>query len=193
MYAEIRKGTTSNEAGRGIAKGYASISLLWMPTILAMAIVALIVGMWVIGHSQTTMPVTAKTNSDPAVSATSVVLPLKRATNGTLQTTGVFPLAFGGPIPVPANVLQPTNIARLVRKDEITTIYAGSLTQTPTTGVLAILQENLTTGQQSLHIYRTAQPVKALTILSIQQDMLMLSSPTTRGSFDLVRDQFHFA
>lgn len=179
--------------GKRIPNKPAPISWQWMPILLGSAMFGLLVGIWVIGHSSIATTNTTKTNIKPAVSATSVVSPLDRATNSSQQTTGVFPLAFGGPIPVPANVLHPTNIARLVRKNEMTTIYAGSLVQTPTTGVLAILQENLTTGQQSLHLYRTAQPVQALTILSIHQDMLILSSPTTRGTFDLVRDQFHFS
>jgi hypothetical protein len=189
-YSRIQHQT---KKARLLPNNSASISLIWMPTMLAVAIVALMIGVWVIGHGQTSMANTTKTTIEPAMTATSIVLPVNRTTNGSQQTTGVFPLGFGGPIPIPANVLHPTNIARLVRKEEITTIYAGSLTQTPTTGVLAVLQENLTTGQQSLHLYRTTQPVQALTILSIHQDMLMLSSPTTRGSFDLVRDQFHFS
>src|SRR5207244_3581201 len=52
----------------------------------------------------------------------------------------------------PANVLHPTNIARVFVNSVLMSIYAGSMTQTPAIGALAILQENLTTGQQSLHL-----------------------------------------
>jgi hypothetical protein len=170
-----------------------SLSLLWMPMTLAFAIVVLIVGMWVIGHSQPSTANTGNTTIAPAVTTTSNAGPTRGMTVDSQPTTGVFALSAGGPIPVAANVLHPTNIARIVRKNELMTIYAGSLAHAPSTGVLAILQENLTTGQQSLHLYQTAQPVHALTILSIHQDMLILSSPTTKGSFDLIRDQFHFS
>lgn len=108
------------------------------------------------------------------------------------QTTGVFPLSAGGPIPIPANVLQPTNIARVIVNNVLTSIYAGSMTRTPAIGALAILQENLTTGQQSLHLYQTSQPVGALTILAVHNDILTLAAHKRNGSFNLSTDQFQF-
>jgi hypothetical protein len=106
---------------------------------------------------------------------------------------GVFSLSEGGPIPVPANVLHPTNIARVVASNMLMSIYAGAMARTPAIGAIAILEENITTGEQSLHIYRTAQPVGAVTILAIHDGTLTLSTPTAHGTFDLHTDSFHFA
>ena len=108
------------------------------------------------------------------------------------QTTqvGVFSLSSGGPIPVPANVLHPTNIARVVVNNVLTSIYAGSMTRAPETGALAILQENLVTGQESLHIYQTPQPTGALTILALHNNILIFSAPKIHGTFDLKTHQF---
>ncbi len=110
------------------------------------------------------------------------------------QTTqvGVFSLSSGGPIPVPANVLHPNNIARVVVNNVLTSIYAGSMTRAPETGALAILQENLVTGQESLHIYQTPQPIGALTILALHNNILTFSAPKAHGTFDLKTDQFQF-
>jgi hypothetical protein len=181
------------QKARVLSNGLSSISWQWMPIMLAFAVIAMVVGIWVIGHnSQTSTSNTAKTSIAPEVTTTSHALLLHGATNSSQPTTGVFSLSAGGPIPIPANVLRPTNIARIVRKNEITTIYAGSLVQTPTTGVLAVLQENLTTGQQSLHLYRTTKPAHALTILSIHQNIVAFSSPTAKGMFNLDSHQFQF-
>jgi hypothetical protein len=103
---------------------------------------------------------------------------------------GVFSLASGGPIPVPANVLHPTSIARVVVNNVLTSIYAGSMTRAPETGALAIFQENLVTGQESLHIYQTPQPVGALTILALHNNILTFSAAKIHGTFDLKTDQF---
>lgn len=189
---ELSRIQRQKQKTRVLSNGLAPISWQWMPIMLAFAIIAMVVGIWIIGHSQTPTSNTAKTSITSKATATSHAMLLNGVTNSSQPTTGVFPLSAGGPIPVPANVLRPTNIARLVRKNEITTIYAGSLVQAPTTGVLAILEENLTTGQQSLHMYQTAKPVHALTILSIHQDMLAFSSPTAKGMFNLDSHQFQF-
>ena len=106
------------------------------------------------------------------------------------QLIGVFPLSAGGPIPVPANVLHPTNIARINVDNVLVSIYAGSMVRTPTIGVLAILRENLTTGEQSLHLYQTAQPVGALTILTAHSSVLTFSAPKENGTFSLGTNQF---
>ena len=130
----------------------------------------------------------------PAIASTAIPLPINSGnTLGVQQTTGIFTLASGGPIPVPANVFHPSNIARLVLHNELMSIYAGAMTRTPATGVIAILQENLTTGQQSLHIYQTTQPVGALTILAIHSEMLTVSTSQGHGTFNLTTHQFHFA
>lgn len=106
------------------------------------------------------------------------------------QLTGVLPLSAGGPIPVSANVLHPTNIARMVVDNVLVSIYAGSMVRTPTIGVLAILRENLTSGEQSLHLYQTAQPVGALTILTAHNGVLTFSTPKANGTFNLGTNQF---
>src|SRR5579872_6950702 len=108
--------------------------------------------------------------------------------------TGIFPSTKGGPVPIPANVLTPTNMARIVINNIVTNIYAGSMTRSPQTGALAVLQENLITGKESMHIYQTAQPVGALTIRALRKNSLLLSASHAPGSgtFDLKTDQFHF-
>src|SRR5437667_174614 len=127
------------------------------------------------------------------VTSTYSPMPIGGDTPGPQQTTGIFPLSAGGPIPVPANVLHPTNIARVVVNNVLTSIYAGFMTRTPALGALAILQENLSTGQQSLHLYQTSQPVGALTILAVHNDILTFSTPKAKGTFNLTTDQFHFS
>lgn len=106
------------------------------------------------------------------------------------QMTGVLSLSAGGPIPVSANVLHPTNIARMVVDNVLVSIYAGSMVRTPGIGVLAILRENLTSGEQSLHLYQTAQPVGALTILTAHNGVLTFSTPKANGTFNLGTNQF---
>src|SRR6266566_3023477 len=128
------------------------------------------------------------------VASTSAPLLTPMNTPDAQQTTevGVFSLSSGGPIPVPANVLHPNNIARVVVNNVLTSIYAGSMTRAPETGALAMLQENLVTGQESLHIYQTPQPIGALTILALHNNILTFSAPKAHGTFDLKTDQFQF-
>lgn len=129
----------------------------------------------------------------PSVTSTNAPTSVRSETTMTInadQITGVFSLSAGGPIPVPANVLHPTNIARIDVDNELVSIYAGSMVRTPAIGVLAILRENLTTGEQSLHLYQTAQPVGALTILSAHNSVLTFSTPKANGTFDLGTNQF---
>jgi hypothetical protein len=129
----------------------------------------------------------------PAVVNTAVPISANGGnTQGIRQTTGVFSLASGGPIPVPANVFHPSNIARVVLHNELMSIYAGAMTRTPTIGAIAILQENTTTGQQSLTIYQTAQPVGSLTVLAIHNETLTVSTSAGNGTFNLITHQFHF-
>jgi len=66
------------------------------------------------------------------------------------------------------------------------------MTRAPETGALAMLQENLVTGQESLHIYQTPQPIGALTILALHNNILTFSAPKAHGTFDLKTDQFQF-
>ncbi|HLH63921.1 MAG TPA: hypothetical protein VKV20_19760 [Ktedonobacteraceae bacterium] len=107
------------------------------------------------------------------------------------QTTGLFPLSAGGPIPVPASVFRPTSIARVVLNGVTISIYAGSLARMPDTGGLVILRENLKTGQQSLHMYETKQGVGALTIVGVRSGVVMLEAANTeRGEFDLGKGVF---
>lgn len=105
--------------------------------------------------------------------------------------TGVFSLSNGGPIPVPANVLKPVNIARTIFNNEIYSIYAGSLTRQPEIGVLVVLQESIQSGQESLHTYQSPRHQGALTILSLQQHSVTFSAANGgQGRFDLLTDQF---
>lgn len=162
---------------------------LWFLGVLTGIIVCLLLLILTSNHTQVSTIISVRstpgtTNSTP--------LAISNVGQGTQSTTGIFPLATGGPIPVPANVLHPTNIARVILANELISIYAGSMARTPAIGVLAVLQENLITGQQSLHLYQTAQPVGALTILNVQQHILTIASAKTKGTFDLNTDQFLF-
>src|SRR5712691_5674700 len=162
----------------------------WMLVVLAVVIGFLMLVAFTTSQSR---PATNASTIPPPVTGTYSPMPIWGDTPGAQQTTGIFPLSAGGPIPVPASVLQPTNIARVVVNNVLMSIYAGSMTRTPAIGALAILQENITTGQQSLHLYQTSQPVGALTILAVQNDILILSTPKASGTLHLGTDQFHFS
>ena len=108
--------------------------------------------------------------------------------------TGVFAPGDGGPIPVPANVLKPGNSACTVLNNKIYSIYAGSMTRQPEVGVLAVLQENELSGQQSLHLYQSPRHLGTLTILSLQQNIVNFSAANgSQGQFNLLTDQFQFS
>lgn len=108
--------------------------------------------------------------------------------------TGIFAPGAGGPIPVPANVLKPSNSARIVLNDEIYSIYAGAMTRQPEVGVLAVLQENDVNGKQNLHLYQSPRHLGSLTILSLQQNVVQFEAANgSKGSFDLLTDQFQFS
>ena len=162
--------------------------------VIAMLTVCLLLVAFAASHKQIVPDAPTLNPTVPAV--VSIAVPIPASSNNTQsvqQTTGIFSLASGGPIPVPANVLHPSNIARVVLHNELMSIYAGVMTRTPTTGVIAILQENLTTGQQSLNMYQTPQPVGALTILAIHDEMLTFSASAGHGTFNLNTHQFRFA
>ncbi len=166
--------------------------------VIAMLTACLVLVAFAASHRQIA-PDTA-TVSSPVPSVTGTYAPTFTAstgssgnTQGVQRTTGIFSLDSGGPIPVPANVLHPSNIARVVLHNELMSIYAGAMTRTPTIGAIAILQENLTTGQQSLNLYQTAQPAGTLTILAIHDEILMLSTSEGHGTFNLNTHQFHFS
>jgi len=161
---------------------------VWLLVVLTVIVVCLLLLVFTSSHSQ--VSTVASVGSTPGTTI-STPFSMSNVRQGTQPTTGIFPLSTGGPIPVPANVLHPTNIARVILANELTSIYAGSMARTPTIGVLAVLQENLITGQQSLHLYQTSQPVGALTILNVQQHILTIASAQTKGTFDLSTDQFH--
>jgi hypothetical protein len=180
------------QAKKPVPNVLSSIKWGWVLAGFAVVVGCLLLAAFATSQSQASTD--AFTIRSPAAS-TSSLLPIGSDTPGTAvtqQVTGIFPLSAGGPIPVPANVLHPTNVARVVVNNVLTSIYAGSMTRTPAIGALAILQENLTTGQQSLHLYQTSQPVGALTILAMHNDILTLSTPNAHGTFDLGTDQFHF-
>ena len=168
----------------------ASIQWGWV-----LAVFAVVIGCLVLVALATSQSQGSTVDATIRATVTSTFSPMPiggGVTPGARQTMGVFPLSAGGPIPVPANVLHPTNVARVVVNDVIMSIYAGSMTRSPAIGALAILQENLTTGQQSLHLYQTSQAVGALTILAVHNDMLTFSTPQATGTFNLGTDQFHF-
>ncbi|GAC1345999.1 MAG: hypothetical protein NVSMB27_08910 [Ktedonobacteraceae bacterium] len=172
-----------------VSNSYTHIHWGWLVAGLAVIITCLILA--VNAASQGKAP-TDDSTVRPPVTGTMTTLPFGGSTAGVPQTTGIFALSTGGPIPVPANVLSPSNIARVVVTNVLTSIYAGCMTRAPATGALAILRENLTSGQQSLHLYQTSQPVGTLTILAVHNDILTLSTPKARGIFNLKTDEFHF-
>jgi hypothetical protein len=105
---------------------------------------------------------------------------------------GVFPLSTGGPIPVPETVLHPTNIARILLNSTLVSVYAGSMTRNPQAGVLCVLREDLTTGQMHVTMYQAPQERGALTIISIQKNLLTFTDSTMAiETFDLNTNQFH--
>ena len=161
-----------------------------LPGILAIIIVCLLLTIAFTNNHNTTATVAIAKPTPILRSSTS--LSMNALSPKKQPTTGIFPLSTGGPIPVPANILLPTNIARIVSANQLTSIYAGSMARTPAIGVLAILQENLLTGQQSLHLYQTAQPVGALTILALRQSILTIASPQAKGTFNLSTHKFLF-
>ena len=162
--------------------------------IIAMFAVCLMLVVYATEHKQVVPDISTVNPTVPAVASTVAPIPVNGGnTQSARQTTGIFSLASGGPIPVPANVLHPSNIARVVLHNELISVYAGAMTRTPTTGAIAILQENLTTGQQSLTIYQAAQPVGAITILAIHGEILTFSASEGHGTFSLTTHQFHFS
>ena len=108
--------------------------------------------------------------------------------------TGLFAPGTGGPIPVPANVLKPSNSARIVLNGEIYSIYAGAMTRQPDVGVLAVLQENEVSGKQSIHLYQSPRHLGSLIILSLQQNTVHFEAANgSQGTFNLLTDQFQFS
>ena len=103
---------------------------------------------------------------------------------------GVFPLSTGGPLPVPESVLHPTNIARAMIGSTLISIYAGSMTSNPQIGILCVLRENLTTGELHLQVYQGPQTGGALTILSVQNNILKIANTKMQGTFDLTTNIF---
>lgn len=162
--------------------------------VITTLVVCLLLILFATNQKQTTSD--AATGAAPVPSATTSSAPIvpgsSRAIPSLHQTIGIFPLASGGPIPVAANVLHPANIARVVLHNQLISIYAGSMTRTPSIGAIAILQENLTTGQQSLNIYQTSQSVGTLTILAVHNETLTFSTMNGRGTFNLITHQYHF-
>jgi hypothetical protein len=122
------------------------------------------------------------------VSATPTLVP---STPQTVQT-GVFPLSSGGPPPVSASILHPTNIARTLLNGTLVSIYAGSLAADPQQGVLCILRENLTTGQFNIQLYQSPRRGGPLTIVAIHNTTLNIADSQARGTFDLTTNQFQW-
>ena len=162
--------------------------------VITMLTVSLLMVAFVASHKQIAPDTPVVSPTLPAMAGTAISISASgNNTQSVQQTTGILSLASGGPIPVPANVLHPSNIARVVLHNELMSIYAGAMTRTPTTGAIAVLQENLTTGQQSLDMYQTTKPVGMLTLLAIHGEMLTFSTSVGHGTFNLNTHQFHFA
>jgi hypothetical protein len=104
---------------------------------------------------------------------------------------GVFSVA-GQPLPVPAYVLRPTNMARTRAGSAVMTVYAGALASHPQVGALFVLRDDYTTGQQTKQLYQTSRPVGALTIVAARGSALSLTFPGGGGSFDLSTGTFNF-
>ncbi|MEO8973295.1 MAG: hypothetical protein ABI406_17050 [Ktedonobacteraceae bacterium] len=172
-----------------------SLQLRSALVVIAMLVVCLALVAFAASHKQSAPDTPAVNSSVPSITgtSTSTLTGSSGDIQGVQQTTGIFSLSSGGPIPVPANVLHPSNIARVVLHNELISIYAGAMTRTPTIGAIAILQENLTTGQQSLNICQTTKSVGPLTILAIHNETLTFSSSEGHGTFNLLTHQFHFA
>lgn len=161
--------------------------------LLALVIVAAVVGIVLTQHAGQRASTGSAARPAQQVIGTPGAPGAQTATASDVRT-GVFALSNGGPIPVPANVLKPVNIARTVLNNEIYSIYAGSLTRQPEIGVLVVLQENVQSGQETLHTYQSPQHHGALTILSLQQNIVTFSAASDgQGRFDLLTDQFQLA
>ncbi len=135
-----------------------------------------------------TTPAHQPVGPPPSVSDTPTLSP------STPQPTrfGVFPLAAGGPLPVPESILRPTNIARLQINTTLISVYAGSMAQNPQAGILCVLRENLTTGQLTLQVYQSPRADGPLTILAIRQTKLKITDSKSVGYFDLVTNTFQW-
>lgn len=122
------------------------------------------------------------------VQATPTLIP------STPQSTqyGVFPLSAGGPLPVPESILHPTNIARTMLSSTLISVYAGSMTHNSQVGILCVLREDVTTGQVQIKMYQAPQERGALTILTLQKNILTITDSTkVVETFDLNTNQFH--
>ena len=105
---------------------------------------------------------------------------------------GVFALSSGGPLPVPESILHPTNIARVMLGSTLISIYAGSMSSNPQVGILCVLREDLATGQLHMQVYQGPQTGGALTILSVQKNVLKVANTKMQGSFDLNTNTFQW-
>jgi hypothetical protein len=165
-----------------------------LTALLALVIIATVAtGIMIWLHTSTGSGQGAATRSHPA-SPIPVGSQGAQAPVASQIRTGVFTLSDGGPIPVPANVLKPVNLARTVLNNEVYSIYAGALTRQPEIGALAVLQENLQSGRQSLHTYQSPRHEGTLTIQSLQQNIVIFSAADGgQGRFNLFTGQFQFA
>src|SRR5579875_2777681 len=156
-----------------------------LTALLALVIIATVAaGIMIWLHTSTGSGQGAATRSHPA-SPIPVGSQGAQAPIASQIRTGVFTLSDGGPIPVPANVLKPVNLARTVLNNEVYSIYAGALT---------VLQENLQSGRQSLHTYQSPRHEGTLTIQSLQQNIVIFSAADGgQGRFNLFTGQFQFA
>lgn len=155
--------------------------------LFAPVLIGIVVGIVIVQHTGQVAPTRSARRASTALSRQQ-----ETPAPATPQIrTGIFPLSEGGPIPVPANVLKPVNSARVILNGEVYSIYAGSLTRQPEVGVLAVLQENLQSGAQTLHLYQSPLHRGALTIQSLRQNLLTFTAADgSQGRFDLLTAQF---
>lgn len=86
---------------------------------------------------------------------------------------------------MPARVLSPINAARVISNGVLISVYAGAMTQSPSTGASVVLRQNLATGQETLQVYSTPHPVGALTLQALTGNILTLSATGAHGTFNL--------
>jgi hypothetical protein len=155
--------------------------------LIALVLIGVVGGIIIAQHTGQNAPALSGQRSTAPMSG-----PLETQAPATAQIrAGVFTLQASGPIPVPANVLKPVNSARTMLNGEIYSIYAGSLTRQPEVGILAVLQENIQSGTQSLHLYQSPLRRGALTILSLQQNLVIFTTTDGhQGRFNLLTDTF---
>jgi len=182
-----RAGTSAFQTQQASKRFLRQALLILLVTILA-------IGGFVLLHASLNISASPNTARTSGNGGSELRISPPSGTPATPQVrTGIFAPGTGGPLPVPANVLKPSNSARIVLNNEIYSIYAGAMTRQPEVGVLAVLQENDVSGKQNLHLYQSPRHLGTLTILSLQQPVVHFEAANgSQGTFDLLTDQYQF-